>query len=107
MVSILALGEGWHNYHHVFPWDYRASEFGLCQWNPSTGIIEFFARQGWAHDLKTVSPKVVAERIDRTGDGTWPIAEIVKKKPSWGWGDETTPEECLKLTTTLYPTKTG
>lgn len=27
-VSLAALGEGWHNYHHVFPWDYKTSELG-------------------------------------------------------------------------------
>ncbi|KAH7638263.1 stearoyl-coa desaturase 5-like [Dermatophagoides farinae] len=27
-VVYLALGEGYHNYHHTFPWDYSASEHG-------------------------------------------------------------------------------
>ena len=26
-VSVLALGEGFHNYHHTFPHDYSASEW--------------------------------------------------------------------------------
>lgn len=25
-VSTVALGEGWHNYHHMFPFDYKAAE---------------------------------------------------------------------------------
>ena len=24
-VSLLSLGEGWHDYHHLFPWDYAAA----------------------------------------------------------------------------------
>ena len=27
--TIVAVGEGWHNYHHVYPYDYKASEFGF------------------------------------------------------------------------------
>lgn len=50
IVSLAALGEGWHNYHHVFPWDYRTSELGKL--NISTGFIDFFAKIGWAYDCK-------------------------------------------------------
>jgi stearoyl-CoA desaturase (delta-9 desaturase) len=28
LVSILTLGEGWHNWHHAYPWDYAAAELG-------------------------------------------------------------------------------
>lgn len=51
-VSIAALGEGWHNYHHVFPWDYKTGELGNYTFNPSTGFIDFFAKLGWAYDSK-------------------------------------------------------
>ena len=27
-VSLVAVGEGWHNYHHTFPHDYNCSELG-------------------------------------------------------------------------------
>jgi len=37
IVSLLAMGEGWHNYHHVFPWDYKTGEFG----NYSLNITKF------------------------------------------------------------------
>ncbi|CAE7161387.1 D11DS [Symbiodinium pilosum] len=29
LVSLLALGEGWHDYHHIFPWDYAAADAQL------------------------------------------------------------------------------
>ena len=69
IVSWFAAGEGWHNYHHTFPWDYRTSEFGWTDtFNPSSAIIDFWASMGWAYDLKTASPKLVATRTNRTGD---------------------------------------
>ena len=38
-VSLITMGEGWHNYHHSFPKDYRASELG--KYNPTTFFIDF------------------------------------------------------------------
>ncbi|KAL7643600.1 UNVERIFIED_CONTAM: hypothetical protein RMT77_005583 [Armadillidium vulgare] len=72
LVATLALGEGWHNYHHVFPFDYRAAELGgIINFNITTGVIEFFSRIGQAYDLKTASPEMQANRAKRTGDGTF------------------------------------
>lgn len=76
-VSIAALGEGYHNYHHVFPWDYKTSELGNYPFNLSTGFIDAFARIGWAYDLKSVSPNMIRRRADRCGDGSH----------IWGYGD--------------------
>nr|XP_022906819.1 acyl-CoA Delta(11) desaturase-like [Onthophagus taurus] len=80
-VSIITCGEGWHNYHHVFPWDYKASELGFQKLNVTAGIIEFFARIGWAFELKTVSEDMVRRRAKRTGDGS-------HEGEYWGWGDK-------------------
>lgn len=71
-VSIIGLGEGWHNYHHAFPWDYKASEFGM-HFNGTTRIIEWFAKIGWAYDLREVSHRVMESRILKTGDGSHPL----------------------------------
>jgi len=82
-VSIAALGEGWHNYHHVFPWDYKTGELGNY-FNLSTQFIDFFAWLGWAYDRKSVTPTMVERRANRTGDGS-------RKQfttPLWGYGDE-------------------
>ncbi|XP_025152603.1 acyl-CoA Delta(11) desaturase isoform X2 [Harpegnathos saltator] len=59
MVSIVSFGEGSHNYHHVFPWDYKASEFGTHTYNFATMFIDFFAKIGWAYDLQEPSPELV------------------------------------------------
>ncbi|XP_034238656.1 acyl-CoA Delta(11) desaturase-like [Thrips palmi] len=69
LVAHLALGEGWHNYHHAFPWDYKASELGL-QYNPMATFIKTCARLGLAYDLREASDDVIKARIERTGDGT-------------------------------------
>ncbi|KAL5284328.1 hypothetical protein ACFFRR_006548 [Megaselia abdita] len=47
-VSIAAMGEGWHNYHHVFPWDYKTGEFGEYYLNITTGFIDLMEKIGWA-----------------------------------------------------------
>lgn len=51
-VAIAAFGEGWHNYHHVFPWDYKTGEFGEYKTNWTSGFIDTFAKLGWAYDRK-------------------------------------------------------
>lgn len=89
-VAVLALGEGWHNYHHTFPWDYKTSELGKYSTNFTTAFIDLMAKIGWAYDLKTVSEEVVKKRIMRTGDGTHDI---------WGWGDKDQSDENIKLAT--------
>jgi stearoyl-CoA desaturase (delta-9 desaturase) len=39
--SLVAAGEGWHNYHHAYPYDYRASEFNWhSEWNPTTLLLD-------------------------------------------------------------------
>jgi stearoyl-CoA desaturase (delta-9 desaturase) len=70
-----AIGEGFHNYHHTFPWDYATSELGW-RFNLTTIFINFFAMLGLAYDLKTVSPNMIRQRKLRTGD--------VKEKGNYG-----------------------
>ena len=61
LVSFGALGEGYHNYHHTFPYDYKTAEDGM-KINPTKLFIDFMAYIGQAYDLKTVSH----ETIDRS-----------------------------------------
>lgn len=70
-VSLVAMGEGWHNYHHVFPWDYRAAEIGGYLLNMTTMWLDFFARIGWAYDLKSPSKQLVKQVASSHGDGSW------------------------------------
>jgi stearoyl-CoA desaturase (Delta-9 desaturase) len=64
-----ALGEGWHNYHHVFPYDYRASENPYLI-NLTTIFIDFFGLIGWAYDRKTVSKESIERKKLRSGENS-------------------------------------
>lgn len=66
-VILGALGEGFHNYHHTFPWDYSTSELGW-RWNLTTCFINTMAAIGQAYDLKTAPSKIIESRIKRTGN---------------------------------------
>lgn len=111
----MLVGEGWHNYHHTFPWDYKAAELGW-KFNLSTIFIDFFAAIGWAWDMKTVSPKMLKDRMERTGDGSrlaFRVKETKDKQNSkddlydtsmcWGWDDDSIPADLRKLTTVYKP----
>nr|XP_057915267.1 stearoyl-CoA desaturase b [Doryrhamphus excisus] len=69
LVAFSALGEGFHNFHHTFPFDYATSEFG-CRLNPTTAFIDLMCLLGLASERKTVSKEMVAARVQRTGDGS-------------------------------------
>ncbi|XP_041691992.2 acyl-CoA desaturase [Coregonus clupeaformis] len=68
-VTLSAIGEGFHNYHHTFPYDYATSEFG-CKLNLTTCFIDLMCFLGLAKDCKRVSPEIVLARAQRTGDGS-------------------------------------
>ncbi|XP_025322683.1 stearoyl-CoA desaturase [Vulpes vulpes] len=70
LVSLGAAGEGFHNYHHSFPYDYSASEY---RWhiNFTTFFIDCMAALGLAYDRKKVSKAAILARIKRTGDGSY------------------------------------
>ena len=53
-VSMMLLGEGYHNFHHVFPFDFAASELKY-DFNSTKLFIEFMAKIGQAYDLKRAS----------------------------------------------------
>lgn len=69
VVSMLTVGEGWHNYHHAFPWDYRASELGM-PFNLTAKLIDWLAERGHIYDRKAATNEMVRNRMARTGDGT-------------------------------------
>lgn len=52
ITALLALGEGYHNFHHSFPSDYRNAE-KWWQYDPTKWIIWVWGQLGLAYDLKT------------------------------------------------------
>ncbi|XP_015781772.1 stearoyl-CoA desaturase 5 [Tetranychus urticae] len=60
-VSYGAHGEGYHNYHHTFPYDYATSELGFSL-NITKVFIDTAAYFGLAYDLKRVSRSIIEKR---------------------------------------------
>ncbi|XP_073820407.1 acyl-CoA Delta-9 desaturase-like [Musca autumnalis] len=85
----ITIGESYHNYHHVFPWDYKTAELGGSSANVSALFIEIMAKIGWAYDLKTVPTEIIKRRVLRTGDGSHPV---------WGWGDKDLTKDDIECT---------
>lgn len=92
LVSFAALGEGFHNYHHVFPFDYKTGEFGGWkgyQCNFTTAFIDFAAKLGLAYDRKSATPEMIAKRAERTGDEScFKFHEESHETWIWGYGDK-------------------
>lgn len=93
-MSMFGLGEGWHNYHHSFPWDYRAAEFGQY-FNLTTMVIDYLEEFGWVWDKKCATQPMVRSRATKRGDGTHckfggPGA---KKSVSFDGGEELLPDQ--------------
>lgn len=62
IVSCITYGEGNHNYHHTFPWDYRVKNNGFHLHN---AFIDWMAKIGQAYDLKTVSEEMIDTVLER------------------------------------------
>lgn len=92
-VALLAFGEGWHNYHHAFPWDYKTSEYHGYRTNVTCALIDFFSSFGWAYDLKKVPIELIRKRAARTGDGSWKEHQ----GEVWGWGDKDMEPDDVRL----------
>ncbi|KAK0182035.1 hypothetical protein PV327_000207 [Microctonus hyperodae] len=69
-VSFVTGGEGWHNYHHVFPWDYKANEFKSFWFNPTSLWLDVFHKLGLVYDLRRATPDHIEKLAKRKGDGT-------------------------------------
>jgi len=53
-VALMTYGEGYHNFHHRFPSDYR-NAIRWYQWDPSKWMIALLSKAGLVKDLKKVS----------------------------------------------------
>lgn len=61
--ALLTFGEGYHNYHHHFPADYR-NGVRWYHWDPTKWLIALLARIGLATNLKRISRyKIIAARL--------------------------------------------
>jgi stearoyl-CoA desaturase (Delta-9 desaturase) len=58
IAAMLSMGEGYHNFHHTFPADYR-NGVHAHQFDPSKWLIRFFAWCGLARNLKRTSAAII------------------------------------------------
>lgn len=66
LVSFLAIGEGWHNWHHKYPFDYAASEYGISSQNNFTKLfIDTMGLFGMVHSRKRATDVWAALRKTR------------------------------------------
>ena len=78
LVSFLAFGEGWHSWHHAFPWDYATAELGaMNQYNPTKMFIDLMSVCG------LVSARKRATEIWELRKTQWLTAAYETKKESW------------------------
>jgi stearoyl-CoA desaturase (delta-9 desaturase) len=76
IVSWCSVGEGWHNWHHKYPFDYAASEFGVSsQFNPSKLFIDILAALGlvWGRKRATAAWQMGRVRRDRDAAAGIPL----------------------------------
>jgi stearoyl-CoA desaturase (delta-9 desaturase) len=68
IINWISMGEGNHNYHHTFPYDYSNSEKTWWEiFNPATLFIDVCKLFGLASDLKKPSPQTIDKVIERKG----------------------------------------
>jgi stearoyl-CoA desaturase (delta-9 desaturase) len=64
VTALVTFGEGYHNFHHRFPFDYRNGA-RWWQYDPSKWTIWLLARAGLATRVRTASPVAIARAMDR------------------------------------------
>lgn len=61
-IAFLTYGEGYHNFHHAFQWDYR-NGIRWYQFDPTKWLIKSLALLNLAHSLKRVAPEKIEQSI--------------------------------------------
>jgi len=81
LVAFLAIGEGWHSWHHAFAFDYATSELGCWQqYNPTKLFIDILAALGLVTDRKR-GHRMWEERKNRWRAQGWSIKETLSGPP--------------------------
>jgi stearoyl-CoA desaturase (delta-9 desaturase) len=59
-MAIFSYGEGYHNYHHYFPTDYR-NGIRWYHFDPTKWLIKTLSIVGLTKDLKKVPEKIILQ----------------------------------------------
>lgn len=80
LTALVTFGEGYHNFHHEFPSDYR-NAIKWYQYDPTKWLIWIFKKVGLASDLQTFSQNAIEQGI---------VQQRQKKLDKWrsrlNWG---------------------
>ncbi len=68
IVALLTHGEGWHNFHHRFPSDFR-NGYRWWQWDPNKWVIGALAAVGLSRSLQRTPPHIIEEARLKTALG--------------------------------------
>jgi stearoyl-CoA desaturase (delta-9 desaturase) len=80
VLAFFTFGEGYHNYHHAFPNDYRNGVTAFA-WDPSKWMIWAFSLVGITYELKRIGPvhqwrQRVRVAIEHGGSGSEGFARL-------------------------------
>jgi stearoyl-CoA desaturase (delta-9 desaturase) len=62
IMAFLTFGEGYHNYHHAFPSDYR-NGIRWYHFDPTKWLIFFLQKLGFAYDLRKMDQTAIHRKI--------------------------------------------
>lgn len=65
LAAIVTMGEGYHNFHHTFPGDYR-NGVRFFDFDPPKWVLAAWARLGWIYDVRRTPGHVIALRRLKT-----------------------------------------
>jgi stearoyl-CoA desaturase (delta-9 desaturase) len=66
IVALVTMGEGYHNFHHAYPMDFRNGVFWY-QWDPTKWLILALRTVGLAWDLKQIPLSRIRAHLSRPG----------------------------------------
>ena len=80
LTALVTFGEGYHNFHHQFPLDYR-NGIRFYQFDPTKWLIKLLSWLKLADNLKTVSPhRIVRHQINMTENNLLTRAKAASTK---------------------------
>jgi len=88
LTALLTFGEGYHNFHHEFPHDYR-NAIKFYQYDPTKWVIKALSYIGQTYDLKVFDEEIVSK-----GQIQMKQKELDRLKAKIDWG---TPAEELPV----------
>jgi stearoyl-CoA desaturase (delta-9 desaturase) len=80
VTALLTFGEGYHNFHHEFPYDYR-NAIKFYQYDPTKWVIKALSYIGQTYDLKVFDDDIV-----KKGQVQMKQKELDKIKATIDWG---------------------